>query len=327
MSGYVLIHRDLIGNPQFRGKDDEYAAIWLVVMAAWESTVVRAGRDRVSLKRGQCAYAVSYLAQAWECSKSAAYGRLKHFEAVGFITVQAGRDYTLITIPKYDEYQPGDAFGYRSGSVQAERDEERQQNAVKNAEDGGNAGVFEDQQTQEERKPVVQPERCPNDIRTNNNEGNEVNNISSLRSEIAGASGAVVVSGNRHDDSEDLRHAVNAYNVVAERCGLPSVQNFSDTRKRKLRQRLKDCGGLSGWVVALEKLEASSFCRGERNDFRADFDFLMQAQSFTRLMEGRYDDRKPSDGSRPGGGGQQRQNFVTQAFDELDFALTGRGVQ
>lgn len=90
------------------------------------------------------------------------------------------------------------------------------------------------------------------------------------------------------------QEAFDAYNAMAERAGLPKAQKFDQARKAKLRQRLKDCGGLSGWVVALEKLEASSHCRGANDrGWRADFDFLMQAQSFTRLMEGRYDDRKP----------------------------------
>lgn len=88
--------------------------------------------------------------------------------------------------------------------------------------------------------------------------------------------------------------AFDAYNAVAARVGIPLAQKFDQTRRSKIRQRLKDCGGLSGWVAALEKLEASSHCTGSNDrGWRADLDFLLQSQSFTRLMEGRYDDRKP----------------------------------
>lgn len=88
--------------------------------------------------------------------------------------------------------------------------------------------------------------------------------------------------------------AFDAYNAMAARAGIPLAQKFDQTRRAKLRQRLKDCGGLSGWVAALEKLSKSSHCTGSNDrGWRADFDFLLQNQSFTRLMEGRYDDRKP----------------------------------
>jgi hypothetical protein len=135
MSGFVLIHRDLFGNPQFRGKDDEYAALWLISKAAWEATSVRPVRDRIPLERGQCAYAISYLAQAWECSKATAHARLRHFEKIGFIRTQVRTDCTVITLCKYSEYQASP-----------------------------NAPRTLDQ---------TEPERSPNAPRTNNKEGNE----------------------------------------------------------------------------------------------------------------------------------------------------------
>lgn len=137
MSGYVLIHRDLIGNPQFRGKDDEYAAIWLVAHAAWERTTVRVNRAPVTLERGQCAYAISYLAEAWECSKATAHSRVRFLESCGFIRTQAERGYTIITVCKYSEYQ---------ASPNADRTHDK-----------------------------TQPERKPNAARTNKNKGNEYN--------------------------------------------------------------------------------------------------------------------------------------------------------
>ena len=148
MSGYVLLHRDLLGNPQFRGKDDEYAAIWLVARAAWDETTVRVNREPVMLQRGQCAYAISFLAEAWECSKTTAHSRVRHLESCGFIRTQAERGYTIITVCKYNDYQ----IIERSDRTQAD----------------------------------VQDERQPNEDRTNKKEGNESNeDSSSLRSEGA----------------------------------------------------------------------------------------------------------------------------------------------
>jgi len=92
--------------------------------------------------------------------------------------------------------------------------------------------------------------------------------------------------------AHDLDAAVVDWNEMAEKIGLPAVQRLTPNRKTKLKNRLSECGGLEGWRTALGKLAASSFCRGDsRSGWRADFDFILQAKSFTKLMEGGYDDR------------------------------------
>lgn len=90
------------------------------------------------------------------------------------------------------------------------------------------------------------------------------------------------------------REAFDAFNEVARRTGLPLAQAFTESRKAKLRQRLAECGGMEGWLVALDKLATSAFCTGTNgNGWKADLDFLLQQKSFTKLMEGSYDNRAP----------------------------------
>lgn len=96
-------------------------------------------------------------------------------------------------------------------------------------------------------------------------------------------------------DVDSTDDAARAYNDMAERAGLSKCQKLSSGRKAKLRARLRDCGGMDGWYAALAKLEGSSFCRGQNDrGWKADFDFLCQDKTFTRLMEGFYDDRNKS---------------------------------
>lgn len=87
--------------------------------------------------------------------------------------------------------------------------------------------------------------------------------------------------------------AFDLYNETAKRCELPIAQVMTDTRKRNLRNRLSDVGGLEGWKLALAKVEASPFLTGKRQDFKADLDFILQKSSFVKLMEGRYDPVTP----------------------------------
>lgn len=95
---------------------------------------------------------------------------------------------------------------------------------------------------------------------------------------------------------EDVKKAFDAYNVVAQKIGLPIAQALTDRRKQGIRARLQDAGGLDGWTVALAKLEASPLCRGEKTSWKADLDFMLQQKSFVKLMEGSYDAKAPASG-------------------------------
>jgi hypothetical protein len=121
MTGFVTIERAILKNPKFRGKDDIYAAFWLICQAAWRPTAVRPVRSMIELRRGQCAFAVSFLAQAWECSKATAHARLRHFEKIEFIRTDARTDCTLITICNYDKYQQSPDAARTLDRTEAER--------------------------------------------------------------------------------------------------------------------------------------------------------------------------------------------------------------
>lgn len=105
---------------------------------------------------------------------------------------------------------------------------------------------------------------------------------------------------------DETSQAVEAFNGSAERAGWPKVQRLSKARISALRARLKEAGGIEGWQTALAKAEASDFLCGRVQargspPWRASFDFLLQASSFAKLLEGNYDnrDRPPEQASDP----------------------------
>lgn len=95
--------------------------------------------------------------------------------------------------------------------------------------------------------------------------------------------------------SSEADEAVADYNDAARRSGWAVVQRLSKARLSAVNARLRDAGGLEGWRAALAKAEASDFLCGRRpgrdGPFFASFDFLTQASSFARLVEGTYDNR------------------------------------
>ena len=91
----------------------------------------------------------------------------------------------------------------------------------------------------------------------------------------------------------DTSEAVAEYNAVASRAGWPRVQKMTDTRRRAVRARFGECGGIEGWRAVLEKAEASDFLCGrtDRPWSGFGFDWLTAPRNFTKIMEGNYDNR------------------------------------
>lgn len=83
--------------------------------------------------------------------------------------------------------------------------------------------------------------------------------------------------------------AFDLWNSFAQENGLSEAQVLSDQRNKKIKARLKDCGGIDGWQRALDKISDSDFLLGKKTDFKATLDFVLQKSSFIKIMEGAYD--------------------------------------
>jgi uncharacterized protein YdaU (DUF1376 family) len=112
----------------------------------------------------------------------------------------------------------------------------------------------------------------------------------SQREESTNPDGLVVrAAGTDPPPHDELIAMVGAYNALAEQCGLPVVGKLAGARRVRARARLRE-SGMDGWRQALIKLGHNRWMHGHNDrGWRADFDFLLQAKSFTRLVEGGYD--------------------------------------
>ena len=119
---------------------------------------------------------------------------------------------------------------------------------------------------------------------------------------------------------KEIAEAFAAYNDMAERVGLSRATKLSPQRQSKLKARLRDAGGIAGWCAALGRVAASAYCRGEVNGFKADLGFLLQDESFTRLMEGKYDDRK----HLANNSGHHKPNTISDGFAQLGAIIDGQ---
>jgi hypothetical protein len=83
--------------------------------------------------------------------------------------------------------------------------------------------------------------------------------------------------------------AYNAWNEAASRHPRwPKPQSpLSDTRRKLLRARITDVGGVAGFLAVLAKAEASRFICNEMKGW--SLDWVLKAANFTKVREGNYD--------------------------------------
>lgn len=91
------------------------------------------------------------------------------------------------------------------------------------------------------------------------------------------------------DDPVEVKpeHVLEAYNAMAVRAGLPTAR-MTPERRKKLPAFIRR-HPIDDITEAISAMERSPLCRGENDrGWKADFDFLLQPKSFTRLIEGSY---------------------------------------
>ncbi|MFT8946013.1 MAG: hypothetical protein ABF876_05460 [Acetobacter aceti] len=99
---------------------------------------------------------------------------------------------------------------------------------------------------------------------------------------------ADVIDLTKHVQRE-VSAAFEAWNDAAVRFGLPRATKLTDTRRRQMRARLKELGGISGWRGALEQIGQSAFLRGGGvRGWRVSLDEFLKPTIMTRIQEGRY---------------------------------------
>lgn len=91
-------------------------------------------------------------------------------------------------------------------------------------------------------------------------------------------------------DKTNYIEIVAFYNRSVEGRNITSCVKLTENRKAAIRARLKEFGREKVFE-AITKVAESSFCNG-RNDrnWKADFDFVFNANKMAKILEGKYDD-------------------------------------
>lgn len=96
---------------------------------------------------------------------------------------------------------------------------------------------------------------------------------------------------------------------------LSVSQSLTDTRRNKLKTRWKDPAFRTRWHEAIDRIAHSDFCRG-LNDrgWRASLDWFLKPDSFTKILEGNYDNNHNAAGPARGNNAAIREQANAVAF-------------
>ena len=84
----------------------------------------------------------------------------------------------------------------------------------------------------------------------------------------------------------DYQHYVDLYNSHCS--SLPQVKTLNEKRKRLIKRVVKEVSE-DDLLTALNKANTNSFLRGDSGGWKANFDWLMNPDNITKVLEGNYD--------------------------------------
>jgi len=110
--------------------------------------------------------------------------------------------------------------------------------------------------------------------------------------------------------------ALVAWNDGAAAHGWPAIQFLTSTRRYRLDAIFAIAGGLEGWKTALEQAPSNEYLHRPDGRWQPwfNFDWLLDEQKFTRLMEGRYAERHDAQSRATDGGTPTVADGVAAAF-------------
>lgn len=78
---------------------------------------------------------------------------------------------------------------------------------------------------------------------------------------------------------------------------LPRVALLTETRKRHAKARLQEHPEQKFWDELINQVNFSPLLRGERGDWKATFDWILNPQNLAKVVEGNYNEKRVLNGT------------------------------
>lgn len=114
----------------------------------------------------------------------------------------------------------------------------------------------------------------------------------------------------------ELPELIKIWNEFLTNKEFSKVKKTNPKRNKKI-QNLWTKLDRSEWITVIQKINKSDFCRGiakNSTGWVANFDWLLQEDSYLKVLEGNYDNRQPKQGQR---GHLRDAETVASEFDTI----------
>lgn len=137
------------------------------------------------------------------------------------------------------------------------------------------------------------PMACQSQSQSHISSNEDINNTSTTKDD-----GCALVSPSKRFDDQLLRTTAEAWNDLAASIGLATVAKLTDARKVAITRRAKELvedfdypTPADGFSELFSKIRGSPFLCGSESKWRCDFDWCFALNNFTKIMEGKYENR------------------------------------
>lgn len=125
-----------------------------------------------------------------------------------------------------------------------------------------------------------------------------------------------------------IKRAFDAYNVTALAVGWPVTANLTESRQKRIKVALKDCGGLAGWEMALARAAKSDVLTGKVKPrwgkapkAEVKLDWFLWDKRRTSLLDGEYDNRDVPPATEGPSFRQRLNNAARPVKEQVPFVL------
>lgn len=139
-----------------------------------------------------------------------------------------------------------------------------------------------------EEQTVEQPENK----RRTNGEQTESNILKNIRNKEGKNIQDNCTENEQKDKYTEMADAIVAVWNQALTDVLPKVTKLTDKRRKHINAQLKKYPDMEHWQTCFEKVKASDFLTGRSGQWKCNFDWVLNENNRTKVLEGNYDNKE-----------------------------------
>ena len=279
-NGWIKLHRELLDNDMWNNLNSDQRNVMITCLLLanhkpnqwqWEGKIF-------TLERGQFITSSLSLAQKCHLTRQKIRTSLVKLERWGFLTNKSTKTGTLITIVNYGKYQDR---------------ENKLTNKLTNNQPTANQQLTTNKNDKNDKNDKNKTNSITNDKTISNTVNQHSFKKTSKGTNDNNDNQEVVNKDKALKKPQSIKHQklqefIDLYNQFC--FNLPKATKLTESRKEKIKTRLKKEPDLNEWKKCFQICNDTPFLRGEnRNGWKASFDWLVENdKNYLKVLEGNY---------------------------------------